>query len=155
MKLQSSGLMLLRQLDKKLQNFNPILVIEAPSKGWINAVRGVLNMSLKQLGKRLDMTAQGIKDLEQREQEETITLKALRQAGEGLNLKLVYGFVPIDGSLENMLDKRAEEIAKKVINRTKITMKLEDQENSEERLKQALSEMKEQIKREIGKSLWD
>lgn len=155
MKLQNSGLMILRQLDKKLQKFSDIQLVEVPQKGWINAVRSVLNMSLKQLGTRLGMTAQGIRDLEQREQEETITLKALRQAGESLNLKLVYGFIPLDGSLENMLDKQAEEIASKIITRTKITMKLEDQENSDERLKQALEEMKEQIKREVGKSLWD
>jgi hypothetical protein len=34
-------------------------------------------------------------------------------------------------------------------------MKLEDQENSEERIKQAILEMAEDIKREIPTQLWD
>lgn len=155
MKLKNSGIMLLRQLDKKLQEFKIISKIEVPPKGWINATRSILNMSMRQLGSRLNMSAQGIKDLENREQEGTITLKALRQAGEGFNMKLVYGFAPIDSSLENMLEMRASELAQKILNRVNTTMQLEDQQNSADRNEQAFIELKEQIKREMSKSIWD
>lgn len=155
MKLKNGTIILLRQLDKKLQKFSLISNIEVPSKGWINATRSVLNMSMRQLGNRLNITAQGIRDLEEREQEGTITLKALRQAGEVLNMKLVYGFAPMDGSLEIMLEKRASEVAQKILNRVNTTMQLEDQQNSKERNEQAFNELKEEIKREVRKSIWD
>lgn len=58
-----------------------------------------------------------------------------------LNMKLVYGFVPIGGSLEDMIEKRAYEIALKIVKRTSVTMSLEDQENTSERLKLAVDEI--------------
>ena len=84
-----------------------------------------------------------------------ITLKKLSEAGAALNLKLVYGFVPIDGSLQKLIDKRALEVAKEIVMRPSHTMKLEDQENSEERLRKAIKDRAEKIKNELPKYLWD
>ena len=39
--------------------------------------------------------------------------------------------------------------------RTSHTMKLEDQENSEERIKKAIKDRAEKIKNELPKYLWD
>ena len=135
--------------------FKALLNVKSSPKGWINQIRTGLNMSQVQLAKRLGMTAPAIIDLERREAEEAITLKSLREAGEALNLKLVYGFVPKDGSLEAMIEEKAREQATKIIKRTSVTMKLEDQENSRSRLEEALAELTNDIKREIPKSLWD
>jgi len=155
MKLTNSRLLLIRQLDNKLMLFKALLNVKSSPKGWINQIRTGLNMSQVQLAKRLGMTAPAIIDLERREAEEAITLKSLREAGEALNLKLVYGFVPKDGSLEAMIEEKAREQATKIIKRTSVTMKLEDQENSRSRLEEALAELTNDIKREIPKSLWD
>lgn len=155
MKLQNGQLMIIRQLDKKLQVYNALAGVEIPSTGWVNVVRKALNMSLRQLGQRMKMSAQGVKDLEKRESDESISLKSLREAGQVLNMKLVYGFVPIGGSLEDMIEKRAYEIALKIVKRTSVTMSLEDQENTSERLKLAVDEMTQDIKKEMPKNLWD
>ena len=155
MKLKNSQLMLVRQLDKKVILFNVLANFIPPTQGWIYTFRKTLNMSLKQLGNRLSMSAQGVKDLEKREAEGSITLKSLKEAGEALNMKFVYGFVPFSGSLEEMIEKRAHEIAVTIVKRTSVTMSLEDQANTNERLKQAIEEMTQDLKREVPKSLWD
>lgn len=155
MKLQNSKLIILRQLDKKLIKFNELIKLPVPSKGWIYQIRNTINMSQAQMGKRLQISAQGISDLEKREAEASITLKSLRDAGEALNMKLVYGFVPKGGSLEDLIENRAYEIASKIVKRTSVTMSLEDQANSDERIKQSIEEMTHDIKKEIPKNLWD
>jgi len=85
----------LQQLDKKLENFKLVSEIEIPPKGWINAIRKTLNMSLAQLGKLLKKTPQSVKEIEEREQNKSITLKGLIEVAAALNLRFVYGFVQL------------------------------------------------------------
>ncbi|MBC8986159.1 mobile mystery protein A [Pedobacter sp. N36a] len=155
MKLKNSRLLIIRQLDKKIQLFMPLSTIQIPPTGWISTLRKSLNMSLKQLGQKMTMSAQGVKDLENREAEGSISINSLKAAGEALNMKLVYGFIPKDSSLEEMIEKKARIIAVEIVKRTSITMSLEDQANSNERLKQAIEEMTLDIKKDVPKSLWD
>ncbi len=147
--------LLLEQLDKKLSKFTVIENEIIPPNGWIKSIRLALNISLVQFAKMLKKTPPTVKELEEREVEKNITLKKLAEVGEVLNMKLIYGFVPIDGSLEMMIEKRAYKIAKEIVMRTSHTMKLEEQENSEERLQRAIKERAEKIKNEMPKYLWD
>jgi hypothetical protein len=57
--------------------------------------------------------------------------------------------------LENYLDIKARSLAEKIVSRTSNTMKLEDQENTKQRLKKAIEERIIIIKRELPKALWD
>jgi hypothetical protein len=79
----------------------------------------------------------------------------MTEVAEALDMKLVYGFIPKDNSLEQMIEGKAKKLATSIVNRTSTTMKLEDQGNSEQRLKEAIKELTEEIKRNIPKSLWD
>ncbi|MCE6988989.1 mobile mystery protein A [Dyadobacter sp. CY323] len=155
MKVPNNHLIVIRQLDAKLKSFAALDQVLPPSRGWINQLRKAFNMSLAQMGGRLSKTPQAIKEMENRESDESITLKSLREAGDALNMKLVYGFVPKEESLEKMVEDRARKLAKKIVKRTSTTMQLEDQENSDSRLKQAVEELTQEIKREIPRSLWD
>ncbi len=155
MKVPNNHLLNVRQLDAKLSDLAPLVKISQPPKGWISQLRKTINMSLQQMGSRLSKTPQAIKEIEKRESNESITLKSLREAGDALGMTLVYGFVPKDTSLEKMIEDRARKLALKIVQRTSMTMKLEDQENSTSRLKQAVDELTQDIKREIPRSLWD
>lgn len=154
MKFKTNRL-ILKQLDKKLQTFEAAQYADVPKEGWISLIRKTLNMSLKQLGDRLSITPQGMKKIESSEKDGGISLNSLRQAGEALNLKLIYGFVPRSQSLEQMVQDKATEMARKIVMRTSTSMKLEDQENTSERLREAIQEMTDELKREMPKSLWD
>ncbi len=129
--------------------------IAPPPTGWIKAIRNTIGMSMLQLGRRLSITKQSVQDIERREKEGSITLRALRETAKALDMNLVYGFVPIDGSLEDLIERKATELAKKIVLRTNVTMKLEDQENSEQRIKKAIKEQIVILKNEMPKSLWD
>lgn len=147
--------LILEQLNGKMMTFSTLKKITVPPTGWIKAIRVALGMSMVQLGRKLNITAQGVKDMERREQEGTITIKTMREIARVLDMQLVYGFVPNDGSLDGLIEKRANEIATQIVMRTSNTMKLEDQENSEKRIKKAIKERAEKIKKETPKILWD
>jgi predicted DNA-binding mobile mystery protein A len=147
--------LMIEQLDRKLDKFRVLDGFDVPSKGWINAIRTTLNMSLVQLAKRLNKTSVSVREIEGREQNKTITLKKLIEIGEALDLKLVYGFLPKEDSIEKMIEKQAQRVAYEIVIRTSQTMKLENQENREERLRQAIKDRVEQLKQEIPKYLWD
>ena len=151
----SNRLLAIKQLDRKAIEFQPLLRMQPPAKGWISLIRKSLNMTLRQLGDRLHITPQSAHEIELREANGTISIKALSAAAEALDMKLVYGFIPQDGSLEAMIEIRARTIATKIVSRTATSMKLEDQENSKERLSEAIEEMTQELKRELSSKLWD
>ena len=147
--------LLLEQTDRKLQVFRGLKTITTPTKGWINTFRIALKMSLRQLGHRLQIAPQSVKEIEVREANGTITLKSLRDVANALDMKLVYGFVCKHESLEQMIEKRALALAKEIVMRTNNTMTLEDQQNSAERIEQAIAQKTAEIKYEMPKYLWD
>lgn len=152
--MQNSKLVI-RQFDNKISNLAKLKTFPIISDGWVNLIRKTLNMSLRQLGDRLSVTPQSARSLEKREKQGTVTLATLRDVADALDMQLVYGFVPKDGSLEKMIEKKARQVATNIVKRTSLTMKLEDQENSSERIKQAIEDLTEQLQREMPKSLWD
>ena len=145
----------IEQLESKIEIFIPATHVPAPPTGWIKAIRLALGMSLQQLGNKLSITKQSVQELEQREKENTITIKSLRDVARSLDMELVYGFVPKDGSLDALIERKARELAVKIVSRTSNTMKLEDQENSDKRIKKAIAERTAILKQELPKILWD
>jgi len=147
--------LVIEQLDRKFKKLAVLKDFDISSKGWINAIRTSMNMSLVQLAKRLKITSVSVKEIEQREADKGITLKKLMEVAEALDCRFVYGFIPNEGSLEKTIEKRADQVAKEIVLRTSHTMKLEDQENSETRIKKAIKDRAEKIKSEMPKYLWD
>ena len=147
--------LIITQLDKKIAAGRVLRDIPPPSNGWIAAARTALNMSLKQLGKRLGIAPSSVKELELREKSGSITVNGLRQAAQALDMRLVYILIPNEGSLDAYIEKTASRLAAEIVNRTSQTMKLEKQGNSEERLAQAIKEKTEELIREMPSFLWD
>ena len=143
------------QLDRKLERFSSVIQVTPPPTGWIKAVRVSLGMTLQQLAEKLSITKQSVQEIEKREQEGNITLKTLKDTANALDMQLVYGLVPKDGTLDDLIDRKAKELAIRIVSRTSNNMKLEDQENSKERIKKAIEERTAAIKNEMPKMLWD
>ncbi len=60
--------LMIEQLDKRFKLIKSISnTLSMPSNGWINMIRKTLNISLKQLGKKLNVSSQNINQFEQRE----------------------------------------------------------------------------------------
>lgn len=153
--MRNQKILLVEQLDRKLKPFIGSELVIIPNRGWINTIRTTLNMTLEQVGKKLDMTKQGVKRIEESESAGTITLNSLKEVGNALEMKLVYGFIPFDGSFDSLLDRKSRALAEKIIFRTNHNMMLEDQEIDKEKLKKALDDLTKEIKSELKKTIWD
>jgi predicted DNA-binding mobile mystery protein A len=152
---KNSSILVLRQVDRKILRLPPLKDVFVPEEGWIKLIRTALNMSLRQLAERLSVSPQNIRKLELSEKEGSISLKSLRETAQALDMQLVYGFVPKDGSLEALLESKALKLATSIVLRTSNSMKLEDQENTPSRIKDSIEELTQEIKKEMSKKLWD
>ncbi len=147
--------LIIEQLDRKLNQYKPILEISIPDKGWIHTIRKAYKMSFRQFGSLLKITPPSAEAIEKRERDKSITLKSLEEAGRVLNMKLVYGFIPMDGSVEKSIENKAKEKAIEIVQMTSENMVLEDQKNSEKRLSKAVSEKTIELINEMPRYLWD
>jgi predicted DNA-binding mobile mystery protein A len=147
--------LILEQIDRKIVLLKKVEDLTIPATGWVYAIRQALGMSLRQTGNKMGITPQSVKEIEEREKNGSISLNVLRQFGKSLDLKLVYGFIPKHENLEEMINKRAIELAKEIITRTSVSMKLEDQENNPKRIQKAITQKVDEIKLEMPKYLWD
>jgi predicted DNA-binding mobile mystery protein A len=145
----------LQQLNTKMQAYAELAGVVSPPTGWVRALRVALGMSMEQLGKKLGITKQSVLSVEKRERDGSITLKALSEVAAALDMKLVYGFAPKDGSLEAMIERKARERAREIVLRASHTMRLEEQENSVNRISNAIEEKTFLFKNELPKILWD
>ncbi len=147
--------LLIEQLDQKLNKFKHAAMVLVPQKGWINAIRISLNMTMGQLGNKLGLTKGAIQKIEGREASGQITINKLKTVGHALDMQFVYGFVPKDGTIDNLINAKAEKLARKIVMRTNQNMKLEDQGIGYEKINKTIKELSDEIKREMRKSLWD
>ena len=145
----------LEQLNSKMLGFAPLKQVAMPPTVWIKAIRTAIGMTMQQLGNKLNVSKQGVMDMETREKDGSITIKSLREIARVMDMQLVYGFVPNDVSLDALIEKRATELATKIVMRTANTMKLEDQANSKKRIEAAIRERATAIQNEMPKILWD
>jgi len=145
-------------LDETQDKLNPFSSLKSeikPENGWVNAIRVSIKMSLRQLGERLHITPQGVRDLEKREKEGAITIKALKEVGRVLDMDLVYGFISRHSSLEDMIEERAREIAEEVVLKARQTMPLDNSRKSENDIKKAIHQKTYEISSKMPSNLWD
>ena len=145
----------LDDIQNKLNTFSVLKSEIKPDNGWVNAIRVSIKMSLRQLGERLYITPQGVRDLEKREKEGAITINTLKEVGRVLDLDFVYGFISRHDSLEDMIEERAREIAEEVVLKTKQTLLLDNSRKSENDIKKAIQKNTYEISSTMPSYLWD
>lgn len=115
------------QLDRKLAVVRDhIAAFQRPGDGWVSALRMALGMTQAQLAARLQMTQQGVQQLEKRERDGGSTLSALEEVAGALDATLVYALVP-RRPLGETLEARARRLAVEMIQSVDHTMALEAQ----------------------------
>lgn len=83
-------------------------------------------MSVTDFAGRLGVSRQRVSQIEAAEVEGSATLVTLRRAAEALDCTLVYALVPNE-SLEQIVRRRARQVAARDVRRVQHTMLLEDQ----------------------------
>ncbi len=153
--MRNKRILLIEQLDQKLQPFSQTRTVLVPERGWINTIRTTLNMTMAQLGNKLNITRQGVKRIEESEANGTITLNSLKDVANAMDLKFVYALVPKNGTIDDLIETKAEKLAQKIVLRTNQNMKLEDQGIGDDKISKTIKDLATEIKRELRKSLWD
>jgi predicted DNA-binding mobile mystery protein A len=110
-------------------------------------------MPLSHLGARLDLERQGVKELERREAEDRITLRALRHAADALDCDLVYALIP-RRSLAQMLKREAHAIATREIQPVAHSMRLENQAVPAQEIDRQIRDRAAEILRAWPKGFW-
>jgi predicted DNA-binding mobile mystery protein A len=147
--------LILEQLDNRLGLFRDADQVPVPEKGWIHAIRTSLNMTLEQIGRKMGVTRQAASRIEHAESSGGISLKTLREAGKAMGMHLVYGFVPEEGSVRELVESRSRELATRIVLRTHTSMMIEDQATEQENLKNAIDELTRQYVQEVKRAIWD
>ena len=146
----------LAQMDAVLQEAASHSLPPRPSAGWLRAIREALGMTSAVLAARLEITASGLRKLEQAEASDAITLSTLRRVAEALDCELRYALVP-RRPLREMRRQQALRLAQQWQQRAGRTMALEAQpiDSPSEGTQERLEAMAQEILRTSGSRLWD
>ena len=140
-----------QKLDKNFANYQSIAL---PPKGWIKAIRESLGMTATQMAKRLGITPSSVIALEKREKTRSITLSQMDKAAEQLDCRLEYVLIP-NKPLEQIINDKIYEKAKKQLASVSHSMELEDQSILYEDLKQQLDFIIQDIMNASEKYVWE
>lgn len=143
------------QLDTKLLRVKKQgAFLERPAKGWLQAIRTSLGLNVRQFAERMKVDKSRISRMERDELTGSLTIHSLRHAAELLGCDLVYALVP-KTRLEEVVKKRAQEVAGRPWHDSSHTMALEDQALNSQQKKHLLVAQVQRLCRETPKQLWE
>lgn len=143
----------LEQTSRAIQPFVPLRGLPIPSGGWLRAIREALGISLRKQAERLCISAPSLHQSELTEAEGRISLAQLRKLADGLDCELVYGLVPRKPLL-NVVESRAESIARQEVLGVTHSMSLEDQRPSDNFVSQQIAERRRELLAGSWTKLW-
>lgn len=122
-----------------------------PSGGWIRAIRESLGMSTPDLAGRLGVAVSTVSRMEHSERVGRIQLDTLERVADHLGCDLVYVLLPRQ-PLEQMIEERAREVARRELLSLGHTMNLEAQGLTNQGMRERLESLTEELKAQPG--LW-
>lgn len=117
----------LNQLERLMEPFLNAKSVPRPHNGWLRAVREATGLTLQDLGERLGTSHQLVSSFEKSEQHWRISLSSLRDAADAMGCALVYAIVPKEGTLHELVERRARAQVEEDLTSVEQTMALEDQ----------------------------
>jgi predicted DNA-binding mobile mystery protein A len=142
----------LQQLDKILGPWCS-LPRSRPSGGWLRAVRQALGITTRQLAKSVGVSQAAVVHAERTEAKGDITLATLQRYAAALDCELSYALVP-RRPLQEMVEERADRIARDQVSRVRHSMALEDQSTSEEHLEREIAGLRRKLLEGKRSRLW-
>lgn len=141
------------QLQSALKVYEILLTKRAPSRGWLKEIREALGRTERQQAQRLGISGSTLHKSEQSEAQERISLGQLRKLADGLDCELVYALVPRK-ALTEVVQNRANQLAKEEVYGVAHTMGLEDQRPTDERIQKQVARRAEDLLRGKWSNLW-
>ena len=125
-----------------------------PLGGWIVAFQEAIGMNGPTLAERLGISRNSVYSAIENEQARTISLKQLDKIAEAMGGRLVYAIVPQEGAVEEIVMAQARKKARRIVQRTRAHMALEEQTEGLRSEEAMIEELASEIQREMPKDLW-
>lgn len=145
----------LEHLQEKVDHFKGAESFKAPPIGWIKSMRNAFGLSMKQLARKMRTQVNEISIIEEQEATGDISIKDMVRVGNALDIKFVYGYVPIDGSIEELVERKAKRLATEMVLSTYERIPLYDLDNSREIIKNEIDLKMKEIMLELPQILWE
>ncbi|AMN78044.1 MULTISPECIES: helix-turn-helix domain-containing protein [Pseudomonas] len=143
----------LSQVERAIEPFNTIKNAAVPPGGWLRAIRESLGRSLKTQAEIAGVSSGTLTKSERSEAEDRISLAQLRKLAAALDCELVYGLVP-KKPLHEVIQDRAEFMAKQEILGVAHSMSLEDQRPSDAFIERQIDERRRELLDGSWARLW-
>lgn len=125
-----------------------------PIGGWIVAFQEAVGMNAPALAERLGISRNNIYAAIQNEQAGTISLNQLDKIADAMGGRLVYAIIPREGPVEEIVLAQARAKARRIIQRTRAHMALEEQTEGLRSEAEMIEKLATEIIREGRRDFW-
>jgi len=143
-----------KNIDRRLAALADPQTLARPPRGWIKAIREALGMTSQQLAQRMGVSQPRISEIEKQEMASSLTLDTLQRVANALDCQLVYALVPRE-SLNTLVQKRAEKVARTRVKAASHSMALEGQGVDNVDTAEQLDALIKKLTEQGGSALWD
>ncbi|QQR81940.1 MAG: mobile mystery protein A [Deltaproteobacteria bacterium] len=141
------------QIEKKIRLLRARLST-LPKRGWIQMIREALGMSGSQLASRLSISRQALSRLEKNEFDGSISISSLERVAQALQCEVLVALIP-KKTLESIIQEQAENIARKLVERSQLHMTLENQGTDRNFLERQIKTVAQELQIKNPKILWN
>jgi predicted DNA-binding mobile mystery protein A len=142
----------LKHLDQQLAPWQDLPYLR-PTAGWLRAIREALGMTVRQFAKAAGTAPSTAQAAERAEARGDISLSTLSRYAAVLGCELRYVLVP-KKPLTQVVEQRAEDIARAQVAAVHHSMVLEDQATSSEQVERQVSELRRKLLEGPRSRLW-
>ncbi|WP_299085936.1 hypothetical protein [uncultured Ruegeria sp.] len=144
-----------RQAEGKINQVRQVAQAFAkPIGGWIATFQEAIGMSAPALAERLGVSRNSVYSSIQKEKAGTISVNQLDKMAEAMGGKLIYAIIPRNGAVEEIVMAQARKKAKRIIQRTRTHMALEEQIEGLRSQEEMIEELAKEIAREMPRDFW-
>ncbi|MEJ6746407.1 MAG: helix-turn-helix domain-containing protein [Yoonia sp.] len=125
-----------------------------PLGGWLAAFQAAIGMSTSALADRVGISRNNVYSAIKNEQSGSISLNQLEKMADAMGGKLVYAIIPRQGEVDDIIMAQARKMAKRIIQRTRAHMALEEQIEGLRSQEEMIEELAREITREMPRDFW-
>lgn len=140
--------------DRVNQAGSLVKSLAKPVGGWIATFQEAIGMNAPALAERLGISRNNIYAAIQNEQAGTISLNQMEKIAEAMGGRLVYAIIPREGPVEEIVMAQARTKARRIIQRTRAHMALEEQSEGLRSEAEMVDELAADIIREGRRDFW-
>jgi predicted DNA-binding mobile mystery protein A len=142
----------LKHLDEQLAPWRELPYLR-PRAGWLRAIREALGMTVRQFAKTARAAPSTAQAAERAEARGDISLSTLARYAEALGCELRYVLVP-SRPLQQVVEQRADAMARAEIAAVHHSMALEEQATSQEQVERQVAELRRKLLEGPRSRLW-